>query len=70
MSIENTRDKREEEVVGSIGSWSHDESPHGEKSLIIASLIQKYDWGIGRSMYNTNDKDLIEQVDTLNGPLD
>jgi hypothetical protein len=32
MSIENTREKREEEVLGSIGSWSHGESPM-EKNL-------------------------------------
>jgi hypothetical protein len=45
MSIENTRDKIEEEIAGSTGLVSNGESPHRGRSSIIESLIQRYYWG-------------------------
>jgi hypothetical protein len=43
-SLKNTRDKKEEDIAGSTGLVSNGESPHEWRSLIIESLIQKYNW--------------------------
>jgi hypothetical protein len=45
MSIENTRDKREEGIAWSSGLVSNGESPCEGRSLIIEHLNQKYYWG-------------------------